>query len=111
MNAPTARRRFTSAEGKILRQFIAHRRRQEAAARAADSLEPTVMGILRNCGPLEADGATLALEQFFRWTYSPAGSRLTAQLEALRAKERKDGTARAVMLHTVSVTGLSGAGL
>jgi hypothetical protein len=58
MNAPTARRRFTSAEGKILRQFIAHRRRQEAAARAADTLEPAVMAILRNCGPLEADGAT-----------------------------------------------------
>ena len=111
MNAPTARRRFTSAEGKILRQFIAHRRRQEAAARAADSLEPAVMAILRDKGPLEAGGATLALEQFFRWTYSPAVSRMAGQLDALRAKERKDGTARAVMLHAVSVIGLDGAGL
>jgi hypothetical protein len=111
MNAPTARRRFTSAEGKILRQFIAHRRRQEAAARAADSLEPAVMAILRDKGPVEASGATLALEQFFRWTYSPAVSRLTAQLEALRARERRDGTARAVMLHAVSVTGVGAAGL
>ena len=111
MNAPTARRRFTSAEGKILRQFIAHRCRQEAAARAADSLEPAVMAILRDKGPVEAGGATLALEQFFRWTYSPAVSRLTAQLEALRARERRDGTARAVMLHAVSVTGVGAAGL
>ena len=111
MNALTARRRFTSAEGKILRQFIADRRRQEAAARAADSLEPAIMAILRDKGPIEAGGATLTLEQFFRWTYSPAVSRLTAQLEALRAKERKDGTARAVMQHAVSVTGLGGAGL
>ena len=111
MNAPTARRRFTSAEGKILRQFIAYRRRQEAAARAADSLEPAVMAILRDKGPLEAGGATLALEQFVRWTYSPAVSRMVAQLDSLRAKERKDGTARAVMLHAVSVTGLGGAGL
>jgi hypothetical protein len=69
------------------------------------------MGILRDCGPLEAEGATLALEQFFRWTYSPAGDRLSRQIDSLRAKERKNGTARAVMLHAVSVTGLSGAGL
>jgi hypothetical protein len=58
MHAPTFSRRPSSAERKVLRRFIALRRRQEAAARAADSLEPTVMGILRDCGPLEADGAT-----------------------------------------------------
>ena len=111
MHAPTFPRRPSSAERKVLRRFIALRRRQEAAARAADSLEPTVMGIVRDCGPLEADGATLALEHFFRWTYSPAVARLSRQIDSLRAKERKNGTARAVMLHAVSLTGLSGAGL
>jgi len=60
MHAPTFPRRPSSAERKVLRRFIALRRRQEAAARAADSLEPTVMGIVWDCGPLEADGATLA---------------------------------------------------
>ena len=58
MHAPTFPRRPSSAERKVLRRFIALRRRQESAARAADSLEPTVMGIVRDCGPLEADGAT-----------------------------------------------------
>jgi len=86
MHAPTFSRRPSSAERKVLRRFIALRRRQEAAARAVDSLEPTGMGIVRDCGPLEADGATLALEQFFRWTYSTGASGCASFYRSMRTE-------------------------
>jgi len=69
MNAPAARRRLTSAEGKILRQFIARRLRQEPAARTRQKCCPFIHGRL---GPrsIPFEGREMRVRRFLDHEWS-----------------------------------------
>lgn len=89
-------------DGKIIDLYIAARRREQAAAVAADELKPRVLQIVRVHQQVARRGALVSLDHCYRWHYSGTVTVLAKTLADERETERENGTAKATVSATVA---------
>ena len=89
-------------EGKIIDLYIAARRREQAAAVAADELKPQVLHIVKMHQQIARRGAVVSLDQSYRWHYSGLVTALAKTLSEERERERENGSAKASVTPTVA---------
>jgi hypothetical protein len=89
-------------ESKIIDLYIAARRREQAAAVAAEDLKPQVLRIVREHQQVARRGAVVSLDHSYRWHYSGTVTVLAKTLSEERERERENGTAKATVSATVA---------
>ena len=89
-------------ESKVIDLYITARRKQQAAAAAADALKPTVLRIVQTRQQIARRGALVSLDHSYTYHYSAAVTVLAKTLSEQRETERDNGTAKAVVSATVA---------
>jgi len=89
-------------ESKIIDLYIAARRREQAAAVAADELKPRVLHIVKTHQQVARRGAVVSLDHSYRWHYSGIVTAMAKTLSEERERERENGTAKASVSATVA---------
>jgi hypothetical protein len=89
-------------DGKIIDLYIAARRREQAAAVAADELKPQVLLIVKTHQQVARRGAVVSLDHSYRWHYSGVVTQMAKTLSEERERERENGSAKASVSATVA---------
>jgi hypothetical protein len=89
-------------ESRIIDLYITARRREQAAAVAAEDLKPQVLHIVKTHQQVARRGAVVSLDHSYRWHYSGVVTVLAKTLSEERERERENGTAKATVSATVA---------
>jgi hypothetical protein len=93
---------LTAEEAKVLDQYIAARRRAQAAGTVAEELKPRVLTIVQARQQVARRGALVSLDKSYAYHYSVVVTALAKTVAEARERERENGTAKAVVTETVA---------